>query len=470
MKVRIAFFIAVAFLLHAGSVDAQRKGAAPRAKVFTARQIAEKVLPSVVLIITQDENGNPLSQGSGFVYKSGLVVSNLHVFERATGAIVKSVKTGRTATATEVVAMNAKEDLVVFRIDTFEIPPLSIGDSSLVRTGDEIYVASNPKGLEATFSKGIVSSIRQEADLIQIDAAISQGSSGGPLVNASAEVVGIVKSSLVSGQNLNFAIPIDLLKRLPHKFQHQIQVAGACAFRDSKKDGLFGMVKTVVEKKYYRTVENGRLVERGLLPISITTFDLDGNEIEYTSFDYYGKSAMKFRYTRDENGLLVSYGLETGSLTGLTQSEFFRAAASIVRAQAGEPLKPEDAILNKLVNRRFSQLLRWEDINSTAIQAGPFGSQSFDRNGKLTSVKYENDATRTYEYDSNGRLLRAFQLDKSGSVEIVSRYSYKIDTIGNWIERKEVENYPNLRPGGTIGRHDWLDGETVFREIQYFSQ
>jgi serine protease Do len=157
-------------------------------------------LPSVVLIITQDENGKPISQGSGFVFGSGLVVSNLHVFERATKAIVKNVNTGEVSKAIEVVGMNAKEDICVIRIDNAKFPILPLGNSSSVETGDEIYVASNPKGLEGSFTKGIISSLRSDVGLFQIDAAISPGSSGGVLLNQKAEAIGIIKSSLISGK------------------------------------------------------------------------------------------------------------------------------------------------------------------------------------------------------------------------------------------------------------------------------
>ncbi len=82
--------------------------------------------------------------------------------------------------------MNAKEDICVIRIDNMKFPTLSLGNSNTVETGDEIYVASNPKGLEGSFTKGIISSLRSDVGLFQIDAAISPGSSGGVLLNQKA--------------------------------------------------------------------------------------------------------------------------------------------------------------------------------------------------------------------------------------------------------------------------------------------
>ncbi len=288
MKVKFIFFCLILLLFQSNVIEAQKKRPTQTTKTLSAREIANKVLPSVVLIITQDENGNPISQGSGFVFGSGLVVSNLHVFERATNAIVKNVKTGEVSKAIEVVGMNAKEDICAIRIDNTKFPTLSLGDSSSVETGDEIYVASNPKGLEGSFTKGIISSLRSDVGLFQIDAAISPGSSGGVLLNQKAEAIGIIKSSLISGQNLNFAIPINKLKTLPYKFKHSIQLAGACAYTDKVKNKLKGFVKSVIEKSRFSEVKNGKLIETEPVINSISKYDLDGNMTEFQQYSVEG--------------------------------------------------------------------------------------------------------------------------------------------------------------------------------------
>lgn len=122
MKFKFIFLCLILLLFQSNFVEAQKKRPTQITKTLSAREIANKVLPSVVLIIRQDENGNPISQGSGFVFGAGLVVSNLHVFERATNAIVKNVKTGEVSKAIEVVGMNAKEDICVIRIDNTKFP------------------------------------------------------------------------------------------------------------------------------------------------------------------------------------------------------------------------------------------------------------------------------------------------------------------------------------------------------------
>lgn len=87
-----------------------------------------------------------------------------------------------------------------------------LGDSSQILIGEDVVVMGSPQGFKGTVSKGIISASR--GDLIQITAPISPGSSGGPVLNAYGEVIGIVKALYAEGlsQNINFAIPINFIK------------------------------------------------------------------------------------------------------------------------------------------------------------------------------------------------------------------------------------------------------------------
>lgn len=408
---------------------------------LTARQIADKVLPSVVLIITQDENDKPISQGSGFVIGQGLVVSNLHVFERATNAIVKNVKTGEISKAIEVVGMNAKEDICVIRIDNAKFPVLPLGDSSSIQTGDEIYVASNPKGLEGSFTKGIVSSLRTDVGLFQIDAAISPGSSGGVLLNQKAEAVGIIKSSLVSGQNLNFAIPINKLKTLPHRFKHSIQLAGACAYSDRDKEKLKGLVKSVTEKEMPRQVNTGRVVKTEPIVTSTETYDLDGNVIESKVYQITdGKFLWKKTFKYDENGIKTSILEEFIGLGGSVKEMKFDFG---------------NGIYNKLYGRKFSG-----NVGNLDEQTG---MQVYDSDGNLTTW-YIGGTKQVYEYESKDRAKGKIQW-RDGKIEIITRYIYKDDEYGNWIEQTDYLRYPN---NPSVNPSQSYKGETKYREITYY--
>src|SRR5262249_36347510 len=98
-------------------------------------------------------------------------------------------------------------------------PSLPLGNSDDVQVGDLVYVIGNPAGLEATFSQGIVSSIRElsSGKRLQMTAPISPGSSGGPVLNSNGDVIGVTVSTMapsIGGQNLNFAVPSNYLKSL----------------------------------------------------------------------------------------------------------------------------------------------------------------------------------------------------------------------------------------------------------------
>jgi S1-C subfamily serine protease len=121
---------------------------------------------------------------------------------------------------------------------------LSLGDSTKVAVGDEIYVIGNPQGLEGTFSQGIVSSIRKIGTdtLLQITAPISPGSSGGPVLDSKGEVIGVAVATFKGGQNLNFAIPVSYLSTLLSNIKPAIPLLGEVRSTQNKSilDGLGG--------------------------------------------------------------------------------------------------------------------------------------------------------------------------------------------------------------------------------------
>ena len=182
----------------------------------TAQEIAKKAFGSTVLLVMEDANGQPLSLGSGFFVRDGEIASNLHVVEGAARGYAKLVGQKTKHDIQGVTAIDPERDLVVLKISSAGGPALSLGNSDTVQVGESIYAVGNPQGLEGTFSQGIVSSIREVGTdkLLQITAPISPGSSGGPVLNGKAEVVGVSVATFRGGQNLNFAIPASYLKTL----------------------------------------------------------------------------------------------------------------------------------------------------------------------------------------------------------------------------------------------------------------
>ena len=175
----------------------------------TAPEIAEKALAATVYLEMQDSKGVPLGFGSGFFVGDNLIATNYHVIEGAARGSAKLVGQFSTYTIEGVTATDKTNDLALLKVTVSGIKPLPLGNSSDVKIGETVYVAGNPKGLEGTFSNGIISSRRDPytKERLQMTAPISPGSSGGPVLNSKGEVIGIFFMTLVGGQNLNFAIP-----------------------------------------------------------------------------------------------------------------------------------------------------------------------------------------------------------------------------------------------------------------------
>jgi S1-C subfamily serine protease len=189
----------------------------PRAsQAQDARVLAQRAFRSVVLITTSDAAGQPLALGSGFFVSDSLVVTNAHVVRGAAGANAKLVGAAPHAKVLGVVAVDVNHDLALLVVGGLGGSAMPVSDGVTAEVGARIYAIGNPRGLEGTFSEGIVSGIRAEkADtLVQITAPISPGSSGGPVINSEGQVVGVATSSFTNGQSLNFAVPASYVRRL----------------------------------------------------------------------------------------------------------------------------------------------------------------------------------------------------------------------------------------------------------------
>lgn len=132
-------FIVILFCVPSSAqVRKQRTPTAPIATTFTPRQIAEKAARSLVLILTTDADGDPLSQGSGFFFQPDLVATNLHVLKRAWQAQIQLVSTGATYRITEVIGVDIRHDICVLRINGPSAPALSLNTSRQDAVGDDI--------------------------------------------------------------------------------------------------------------------------------------------------------------------------------------------------------------------------------------------------------------------------------------------------------------------------------------------
>ena len=206
-KKSFLYFIGLVLLLFCGIIEANAQ---------SPQQIAKKALASTVLLVMEDANGQPLSLGSGFFVKSGQVATNLHVVKGASRGYAKLVSQKTKYDIEGITAVDAERDLIILKISDAQAQVIPLGDSNTVQVGAPIYAVGNPRGLEGTFSQGIISSIRKVGTdkILQLTAPISPGSSGGPVLNNKGQVIGVSVATFRGGQNLNFAIPSNYLKKL----------------------------------------------------------------------------------------------------------------------------------------------------------------------------------------------------------------------------------------------------------------
>ncbi len=152
--------------------------------------------------------------GSGFFIGNGLVVTNYHVIE-GTNKIVVKTKDNKEYVVKEIEGYNKAIDLAILKVDS-ENPYLIISQDG-PSAGEDVYALGSPLGLTGTITGGMVttaSRVIDEVNYIQIDAPVSQGNSGGPLVNTFGEVLGVNTMHYVDGQNLNFSVNIDQLYQI----------------------------------------------------------------------------------------------------------------------------------------------------------------------------------------------------------------------------------------------------------------
>jgi uncharacterized RDD family membrane protein YckC len=174
---------------------------------------------SVVTIYSYDRNNKFIGYASGFFVNSdGYIVTSQHVVEGAARSFA-IYRENENLNIDSMITNDPIRDIAVLKVRAVDTPALRLGNSDKIDVGNEIYTIGAPQGLLNTISKGIVSQIRYSRGVkyIQIDAPISPGSSGGPLLDRNLDVIGVNFAYFKEGQNLNFAIPVNYIKALLRK-------------------------------------------------------------------------------------------------------------------------------------------------------------------------------------------------------------------------------------------------------------
>ena len=186
---------------------------------ITNISVYEKINPAIVAIDAQIPNG--VSSGSGcIINKNGTILTSSHVIDRSNNIEV-TVANGEKYEALIIDKIDGlSKDLALIKISPkHPLKTVKLGDSSNIKVGQKVLAIGNPFGFQGTLTQGIVSRIDHRKNKIQTDAAINPGSSGGPLVNTTGEVIGINQAIYnpddnVSNIGIGFAIPINEAKNL----------------------------------------------------------------------------------------------------------------------------------------------------------------------------------------------------------------------------------------------------------------
>jgi serine protease DegS len=214
----------------------------PPANTFSYAQVLAPILPSVVRIYSQtslptqalallqdphyadlidgqlfDAYAGSVGLGSGVIAShQGHILTNYHIIDKAARILVK-LSDGRSAPA-RLVGADPATDLAVIQIDLEQLTPALVGSGADARVGDLVFAIGDPHGLGQSVSMGIISATGRNRmglntieSFIQTDAAINQGNSGGALVNARGELVGINTAQFSSSHGLALAIPISIV-------------------------------------------------------------------------------------------------------------------------------------------------------------------------------------------------------------------------------------------------------------------
>ena len=181
----------------------------------TPQEIAKNAFQSTVALEMELVDGGRRTLGSGFFVRKDAIATNLHVVHGVLKCYAKLVNQTSEYLIEGYTHIDVERDLVILKVSGTNTTEFLWGNSDNVEVGDTVYAVGNPSGLDGTFSDGIISGIRWDGNdkLLQISAPTSSGSSGGAVLNSEGRVIGVSAASR-DGQNLNFAIPSNYIKKL----------------------------------------------------------------------------------------------------------------------------------------------------------------------------------------------------------------------------------------------------------------
>lgn len=186
-------------------------------KALSATEISTKCAPAVFYVDLLNKNDDSIGSGSGFFISSdGLAVTNYHVVRNMTNVKI-TTKDGQAYDIAGIVDYDAATDLALIKVSGSGFPYLTPGNSDSAVTGATVYTIGYPLGITQTVAPGAITNAAHpmnDVNHIMISAPISPGSSGGALINSTGQVIGVTNATYSDGQNMNLAVPINLLAGL----------------------------------------------------------------------------------------------------------------------------------------------------------------------------------------------------------------------------------------------------------------
>lgn len=263
---------------------------------LSVSEIANTVGPATVSIIAEvpyaafgQNMGTAEASGSGFIVSAdGYIVTNNHVVSGATK--VQVVVPGETDPIdAKVVGTDTSTDIAVLKIDRTDLPYVTLGDSDSLQVGELAVAIGNPFGeLAGTVTAGVISALDRDVtienytyNLLQTDASINSGNSGGPLVNSYGEVIGITNAKVSEGEGIGFAIPINDIKSVIEDLINNGYVTG----RPALGIGVLTVDETTSSQygwpvgAYVREVTSGGAAEKAGVMIGDIITKVDGNDV-----------------------------------------------------------------------------------------------------------------------------------------------------------------------------------------------
>ncbi len=312
-----------------------------RDRGMTINQVYRAAAPGVVHITaigkTSDVFGNTEQEqsiGSGFLIdKAGDIVTNYHVVEGANTVQVSF--SNHESMKAKVVGSDPATDIAVLKVvaPSRALKPLTLGDSSIVRVGDQVIAIGNPLGYDRSVTSGIVSAVQRSitapnqvstiGHVIQTDAALNHGNSGGPLLNAHGDVIGVNAQIAPSSANANigigFAIPINTVKQI---------------------------TSTLIDHKK---------VEHAFLGIEAKAIDSQIAQIFHLPVDHGLLLARVIKGTG-----AAAAGLRAGGTEVVVEGDSWPAGGDVLVAADGHALGSVDSLLNVIADKKPGDSLKLE--------------------------------------------------------------------------------------------------------------